>query len=481
MKKAFFILSLFFSTWTFATVQDSIASVTKDGTTYTQYLVSPGETVYRLSTTHNISITELMTDNPTLEYGLKVGQIILLRNYVRTTPAQKVADESQFESEEKNINPNHVVQKGETYYGLSKKYGIPLNDLLEWNGAGLKEGQVLVVQNPKKEPITEKPAVVVEKTPTTPAKPTEKKPVEKPVTTNPEPSTPVVIMPAEPKPVVEKPTPKPTPAVEVAEAPAPKIEEILEKEDLYDFDSTKQQILFVPFDPHLYWSDADEEIRRGSNLKTRLEVRKIIRRRLNALLDPMGYENIHLLGGRFRDTLTDLNKIYSSVSYDYQTAIVSEAYKKSLEEQEANNKDDGEVTADNAVKTSFNNLRNKLALQTTEEETKLDTKADKYFGVIIKDHKFFDYFNRKYDVDYYVFINQFEIITDYNHCLDRTTQNYRRYFVVHFSIFDYKGKQIAGNKYKQFYDSNSNNIDRITGDNLQKMADRVLLELPLPR
>ena len=110
----------------------------------------------------------------------------------------------------------------------------------------------------------------------------------------------------------------------------------------------------------------------------------------------------------------------------------------------------------------------------------LNKNADKYFGVVLKDPKFFEYFNHKYSVDYYIFVNQFEVITDYDHCLDRTTENYVRYFVVHFSIFDKNGTQIAGNKYKQLYNSNSNNIDRITGDNLQKMADRILLELPVP-
>lgn len=503
MKKLLFALSFFFASMGFATVQDSIGTVTKDGKQYTKYLVTPGETVYRISTTNNVSITQLMTDNPDLEYGLKVGQVILLQKFVRTSSEQKVIVKSPFEPKVTSPNKasNHVVQKGETYYGLSKKYGIPLNTLLEWNGAGLKEGQTLNLSNPKEEKTvatTKKVnsgAIMQKEEP-------KKEVVKKEVIQ--EPKKEVVVKKEEvqkikaetvmvPDKEVKKITPKEeevkkeepkkeiTKATPVAVAAAPKVEEIVAQEELYEYDVNKQQVLFVPFDPHLYWSDADEEIRRGSKLKTRLEVRKTIRRRLNALLDPMGYENIHLLGGRFRDTLTDLNKIYSSVSYDYQTAIVSEQYKESLAKQEAGNKKSGEVAADKSVKTKFNNLRDRLANQTTEEETKLDKHADKYFGVIIKDPKFFEYFNHKYNVDYYVFINQFEVITDYDHCLDRTTENYRRYFVVHYSIFNLNGKQIAGNKYKQFYDSNSNNIDRITGDNLQGMADRILMELPLPR
>jgi LysM repeat protein len=487
MKKILFLLLSFSSIDLWAEKQDSIGVETKENIKFVQYLVNPGETIYHLSTTHKVSITQLMTDNPGLENGLKVGQVVLLRNYIRTEPLEKV---SQFE-----IKPEtHVVQKGDTYYSLSKKYGISVDELLELNGAGLKEGQVLTIKKDE----TTNPTPVVAAKPINPTSVTT--PTPKPVVTpNPTPTTnpaPIAVMtpdkPVSNPPVATSPTPKPDPKPVVVETPkpavvaTPKVEELVNEEDIYEFDPNKLQVLIVPFDPHLYWSDADDEIMRGSGLKTKLEVRKTIRRRLNALLDPMGYENIHLLGGNFLDTLTDLNKIYTSVSYDYQSVILSDAYMKTLAEQEAEalkngQKQSGEVATDNTVKNKFNTLKDKVTNQTVVEEPELDKNADKYYGVIVKDPKFFEYFNHKYSIDYYIFINQFEVITDYDHCLDRTTENYVRNFVVHFSIFDINGKQIAGNKYKQNYNSNSNNIDKITGDNLQKMADRILLELPLPK
>lgn len=464
--------------------QDSIGVETKDNVKFVQYLVNPGETIYHLSTTHKLSITQLMTDNPGLENGLKVGQVVLLRNYIRTEPLEKV---SQFETKPET----HLVQKGDTYYSLSKKYGVSVDELLELNGAGLKEGQLLTIKKDE----TNTPAPVVTAKPISPAPITA---TPKPVTATSPSSTPnpiAVMTPDKPTAtptVAAKPTPKPAPIPVVVETPkpvvvaTPKVEELVSEEDIYEYDPNKLQVLVVPFDPHLYWSDADDEIMRGSGLKTKLEVRKTIRRRLNALLDPMGYENIHLLGGNFLDTLTDLNKIYTSVSYDYQSVILSDAYMKTLAEQEADalkngQKQSGEVTTDNTVKNKFNALKDKVTNQTVVEEPKIDKNADKYYGVIVKDPKFFEYFNHKYSIDYYIFINQFEVITDYDHCLDRTTENYVRNFVVHFSIFDINGKQIAGNKYKKNYNSNSNNIDKITGDNLQEMADRILLELPLPK
>lgn len=488
MKNIFSLLFFFITFSGLATVQDSIGTVKKEDKTFVQYLVTPGETIYRISTVNNISITQLMTDNPVLVDGLKVGQVILLSHYVRTAPLPVNTRQPTSEFELKS-GQTYQVQKGDTYYGLSKKYGVPLNDLLEWNGAGLKAGSTINLTNPQNPKTTE---LVAGKTAPTqlgtiqknedPKTSTEKQAVTQPdvidLTDMGQKNTSV-----ESEPIDAKKTTTQIASLsktEETQQSLPEVAEVLSKEDLYEFNPHKQQVLIVPFDPHLYWSDADDEIMKGSNLKTKLEVRKIIRRRLNALLDPRGFENIHLVGGRFRDTLTDLNKIYSTVSYEYQDAIISEEYTKTLEEQEKGNKNDGEIETQSKLSKKFGSIKDKLSNQTTESEVKIDKRAGKYFGVVVKDPKFFDYFEQKYSIDYYIFINQFEVITDYDHCLDRTTENYERYFIVHFSIFNGAGRQIAGNKYKLFYDSNSNNIDRITGDNMQPMADRILMELPKP-
>lgn len=509
LKSLIFILLCAISSASFASPQDSIGVTKVDETQFVQYLVTPGETIYRLSTNHKVSIEQLMTDNPELVDGLKVGQVILLRNYRRVEKKDQVASGvSQFETKKIKSAPrpdSYEVQPGDTYYGLSRKYNVPLNDLLKWNGAELKAGQVINVKEPdatKVDPV--KATEVVTETKKVENKiekggdiissneealdNTDKEAEElisgKKTTEKIEPekvekvviSKPKEVKAEEPKVVTE------TKVVKKVED-TPEVEDLLSQEEIYEFNQNMEQVLIVPFDPHLYWSDADDEIMRGSNLKTRLEVRKIIRRRLNALLDPMGYENIYLMGGRFRDTLTDLNKIYSSVSYEYQNSIVTEQYKKSLGEQEQDNKKDGEVATKVKLKNKFNKLKDKVVhTEATEEENvQIDKSGGKYFGVVIKDPKFFEYFKAKYSIDYYLFINQFEVITDYEHCLDRTTENYRRYFIVHYSIFDVTGNQVAGNKLKVFYDSNSNKIDRITGDNLQKMADRVLIDLPAPK
>jgi LysM repeat protein len=307
----------------------------------------------------------------------------------------------------------HKVQPGETLYSLSKKYNTPLNDLLKYNGMELKAGQEIVIgykNQPKNNQV---------------------KNVE----------------------------PKPDNVQQTNTTPVTNV---------YNYDPSRKQVLVIPFDPYLYFSDADDEIAAKSKMP-RTKIRDVFRRRLNALLEAPGYEMIYLLGGRAKDTLSDLNRIYSSVSYNYQNAIENPNYKPVVVPG-VDTKND---------KTWLEKQKDRLT--NTSKDSKYDVPEDhgNYFGVKIRNPAdFFAYFGAKYSVDYYIFINQFEVKTNYENCLDRAAQNYERTFTTHFSIFDANGKQVAGDKFKTRYNSNSNYIFQIVADNCPKIAERILAELP---
>lgn len=402
------------------TPMDSIGVTKVDGKMHVRYLVSPGETIYGISTHYGVSISNLMEINPELEAGLKVGQVINI-------PYNKEYMDARAEAKSSN-KTIHKVQPGETLFGLSKKYDVPLGDLLKWNGMELKAGQDLVVGVEEK---NEKSAQDVE---------AEEKAQEK-----------------------EEKKAEEAFAKENPEMVATKEKDVI-YHDKYDYDPDFQQVLIVPFDPHLYFSDADDEIAARSNIH-RTMVREVFRRRLNAMLDPPGYETIHLMGGENPDTLADLNRIYSSVSYNYQERLYSETYQENY--QEKNTK----------KKSSFGQWLDKQKGKLFDEGDETKEKG-KYFGVKVRDPEFYNYFNTKYSVDYYVFINQFEVITDYENCLDRAAQNFRRYFITHYSIFDNEGNQISGNKFRVYYNSNSNSVMQIVADNIPQIAERIMAELP---
>lgn len=447
--------------------QDSVGTVVIAGKTCVRYLVSPRETIYRISSLYRVPISDLIEMNPELEGGLKVGQMISIPYNAKAlasgikeanNPNTFATSTTTAERPMEEVSSNkklHKVQAGETLYGLSKKYNVSVDELKKWNSFELKAGQEIVISAPEKteqtvinkvaeEPIVDKP--LVEK--------------NAPVA-NVEKSKEIAPEPAKPIAVVEKAQPvKIIPSSKLALDTA-----------TYRHDPSMQQVLIIPFDPYLYFSDADDEMAAGSNMH-RTKIRQVFRRRMNALLDHPGYENIHLLGGKANDSLSDLNKIYSSVTYNYQETLYNPNYTPKAPENAPATKSNN--------KTWIQKQKDKI---TTEESSKKSITArdnGKYFGVLIRNPEFFNYFNRKYNTDYYIFINQFEVKTNYENCLDRAAQNFDRTFTTHFSIFNSSGKQIAGSKFKLLYNSNSNNVQQIVTDNMLKVAERILAELPTP-
>jgi len=437
-----------------AEIKDSVGVTKVSDKLHVQYMVEPGETIYGISTKYGIPVSDLLEINPELESGLKVGQVIL----IPYSPELRVksADENSI---------IHKVQPGETLYGIAKKYNTSVNELMRLNNMQLKAGQDLVVgyKNQPKNPSN---------TPSTPPTRTEPKEELK----GPEATKPVTTPPSKEKEAVKEEVKEVKEVKDVAKAPAeaPKTQNTIVP---YDFDPSRKQILVIPFDPYLYFSDADAEIAAKSNIAMP-KVRQMFRRRLNALLDVQGYEMIRLIGGKSKDSTSDLNKIYSSVTYGYQDMIYSDynpnsGQYKAQQENANDTQDKGNF---------FTRTRDRVQGTNPATASNYNVPKDhgKYFGVRIKDPEFFNYFKQKYDVDYYIFINQFEVKTNYENCLDRAALNYERTFTTHYSIFDANGKQIAGNKFKTNYNSNSNYIYTIVSDNAPKIVDRIMADIPPP-
>ena len=439
-----------------ASVQDSVGVRQLDGTNHVEYLVSPGETIYKISTKYGVPISRLMEVNPELENGLRAGQTILVpydkalveRKEVKPTPSipklpTKVEEKKQPVQQKaaQKESKTHTVQAGETLYSVSRKYGVSVGDLLKWNGLELQPGQEIVVGYDE----TVKEEKQVEEA------------VEEPIDA-----------------VVE--TPK-----KEEKAPLPVLHQVSQNaagEDytVYEFDSTRKQVLIIPFDPHLYFSDSDDEIARSSRIP-RIKVREVFRRRLNALLEPKGYESIYLLGAKAADTLNDLNRIYGSVKYTFKDVKHSQAYLDKQAEEENTQKKTTGKGVDN-VKKWVNKQKGRITNNQSSDGARQEKFFGKFVGVEVGDTRLFDYLHRKYSTDYIIFVNQFEIKTDYSHCLDRSTGNYERNFIAHFSIFDHEGQLVAGDKFKVHYNSNNNNVNKIVGDNMLEIAEHILLELP---
>ena len=129
--------------------------------------VQKGETLYSISKKYGVSVADVQSANGLSDNGIKVGQKIKIPDGKTSGAAPSVSAKTSAATTSAPVaakptsNPasttkaatssdeSYIVQKGETWFGISKKYGITVADLQKLNGVGsdaaLKVGQKLKV------------------------------------------------------------------------------------------------------------------------------------------------------------------------------------------------------------------------------------------------------------------------------------------------------------------------------------------------
>ena len=115
------IICLLFMGWTCALLAQTVD--------YQLYEVNRSEGWYRVSKKFNVSQEELRAANPQCGETLRLGDT--LRIPVKTQPALQpavtpVSDTMNFVL--------HTIQPKETLFGLSRRYGVNMDEIIKWNG-----------------------------------------------------------------------------------------------------------------------------------------------------------------------------------------------------------------------------------------------------------------------------------------------------------------------------------------------------------
>lgn len=229
-------------------------------------------------------------------------------------------------------------------------------------------------------------------------------------------------------------------------------------------------VMIIPFEPNMYFSDADDALAKY-NEKTVKEVRTMFRYGLNVNLNARIlslYQTRPLLTDTTHGAKEDLYAIYKGISYFKDKSMPN----LTVNEQQH--------------KLTGNAEKKPLLRKTKEEETinahttsklRLEESKD-YMNVKISNPEMLTFLHRKYGTELFVFINQFDLVTNYEHCLDRSTNTFERDIRIHFSIFDSKGKQLAGDMAIARFASNTNNIMEIMRSNFPIVSDYLAGNLP---
>jgi LysM repeat protein len=119
------------------TVSDTTLYVPKNKSDYLEITVQKGQTLYSISKSYNVSLNDILAINPTVQNGLKEGQIIYI-------PIKKLKETPSHNLNKTTNYITHKVSRKETLYSLSKQYNVSVDEIIEANNGlpdGLKNGE----------------------------------------------------------------------------------------------------------------------------------------------------------------------------------------------------------------------------------------------------------------------------------------------------------------------------------------------------
>lgn len=110
--------------------------------------VAEKETLFSISRLYQVSVDEIKQWNNLADNTLAVGQELIIRKPAEIKPADT---EIKTIPQPIEVRTVHTVAAGETLFSISRKYGVTVDQLREWNGLtgqDLKIGQKLFVAQP---------------------------------------------------------------------------------------------------------------------------------------------------------------------------------------------------------------------------------------------------------------------------------------------------------------------------------------------
>jgi len=131
--------------------------VYQKGWTEEKYTVKPGDTLYKISKSFGVGIEALKKANALVGDSIRAKQVLIIPSLrdkkvegsarKPTSPQPKKLSAEMLKRTSGEMD-SYVVQKGDSLYSISKKVGIPIEEIKKMNGlrtSGLKIGQILLL------------------------------------------------------------------------------------------------------------------------------------------------------------------------------------------------------------------------------------------------------------------------------------------------------------------------------------------------
>lgn len=234
------------------------------------------------------------------------------------------------------------------------------------------------------------------------------------------------------------------------------------------------KVMIIPFEERMYFSDSDKTISEKSKM-TQTKVRRSFR---TSLVETLSRDLERVYGGVYEVNPDATDNKESDISTIYRSIVYKPEKRKPQKEEKPVN----EVAVE------------KLNSFLKKKEAGSDDPM-KYSGMngLLDKNGYYDYMNvavthpatlkamkDKYGTDLFLFINQFEIKTNSRTCIDAATGLYERNFIVHYSVFNSDGKQLAGDMLVFPYHNNESRIKMMVYHMFGQISASIIATMPIP-
>jgi membrane-bound lytic murein transglycosylase D len=122
---------------------------------WSRHKIKSGETLSEIAVQYNTSVKHLKKVNNIKGNNIRAGKYLMIpvssknnSSYVLSSP-QRLKAKQNTRRGKNSTRINHLVQNGESFWTISRKYNVDMHKLAKWNGMAirdpLKQGQKLVV------------------------------------------------------------------------------------------------------------------------------------------------------------------------------------------------------------------------------------------------------------------------------------------------------------------------------------------------
>ncbi len=213
----------------------------------------------------------------------------------------------------------------------------------------------------------------------------------------------------------------------------------------------KPTILVIPYLPAMHLSDADQDIAEESGM----DIGEVRERFRTGIVQKLNQRFVEVYDARVPDegfvskSDKDFDMIYHSIAFEQDS-------------------------------TSPMKDPAKFAVVDTTIKGKKTKKKDidkTFINGNVRDPQLLPDFAKKYNADYFILLNEFDIKTHFDDCIDLALKIYRRDLKIHYTIYNKRGQQIYGDVAVVHFASNNNNAKQIIDENFPKIADYVFNSL----